>query len=139
MEYNILLIDDEASVHEVFNLFLTRKKEHIITLHSALDGKAGIEKYGELAREGYKPDLVLMDLIMPEMDGIETTKRLITEDPSANIFLFTADVKGREEDALEAGAKGIINKLSDWYAMVENIKHILEYPGATVQQVIQER
>ena len=129
MKYNILVVDDEESVHEILTLFLVRKKKHTFTVYSALGGKAGIEMYSKLAKEGWKPDLVLMDLLMPGMDGIEATKRIIEDDPGANIYLFTADAKAKEEDALKAGAKGVIPKMTDWYEMAEDIIHILESSG----------
>ena len=129
MEYNILVVDDEESVHEILTLFLACKKKHTFTVHSALGGKAGIEMCSKLAKEGRKPDLVLMGFIMLGMDGIEATKRIIEDDPGANIYLFTADTKAKEEDALEAGAKGVIPKMSDWYEMAEDIIHILESSG----------
>ncbi len=131
MEYNILLVDDEESFHEVLPLFLAKKKKHTFTVHGAINGKAGVEMYGKLRREGQKPDLVLMDIRMPVMDGVEATRRIMENDPKANIYLFTAYAKTEiEGDALKAGAKGTLNKVADWHRTVEEILNILEPESA---------
>lgn len=116
MRYNILLVDDEEALHELLPLFLARNKKHtVFTVHSAMNGEEGVEMYGKLTREEQKPDLVLMDLRMPMMDGVEATKRIIEDDPKANICLFTAYTNTEvERDAVKAGAKGTINKGTDW-------------------------
>lgn len=126
MEYNILVVDDEEAVHELLSRFLALKKRYTFTVDSAINGKEGIEMYSKLARDGQKPDLVLMDLIMPGMDGVEATKRIIEKDPEANIYIFTADVTREKGKGLKAGAKGVISKMADWYEMVEDIIQILE-------------
>ncbi|MEA2033466.1 MAG: response regulator [Euryarchaeota archaeon] len=127
MEYSILLIDDEESIHQLLPYFLVKKKKHRFTVHSAVNGKAGVEMYSKLESEGQKPDFVLMDLRMPVMDGVEATKRVIEKDPGANIYLFTAYTNTQEErDALKAGAKLTISKDADWHRTVENILNVLE-------------
>jgi len=89
--------------------------------------RGGVEKYSKLANDGQKLDLVLMDLRMPVMDGVEATKRIIEKDPKANIYLFAAFAGTEEErDALKAGAKGTINKGADWHRTVEEIVNIPE-------------
>ena len=127
MEYNILLVDDEETIHELLPIFLARNTEHTFSVHSALNGKEGVEMYGKLASNGHKPDLVLMDIRMPVMDGVEATRRIIEKDPETNIHLFTAYVGAEvEEDALKAGAKGTICKGADWDRTVEGIINTLE-------------
>jgi CheY-like chemotaxis protein len=130
MEYNILLVDDEEYIHELLAFFLARNTKHTFTVHSAINGKAGVEIYGKLGGNGQKPDLVLMDLRMPVMDGVEATRRIIENDPKANIYLFTAYAETEvERGALKAGVKGTINKVADWHRTVENIINILESFG----------
>ncbi len=127
MEYNILLVDDEADIHELMSLFLEMSEGHTFTMDSAEDGKAGVEMYSKLSKEGRKPDIVLMDLRMPVMGGVEATGQILESDPGANIYLFTAYTKTEvETDALEAGAKGTLNKSTDWNRTVGTIVDILE-------------
>jgi len=127
MEYNILLVDDEETTHELLPLFLARNTKHTFSVHSALNGKEGVEKYSKLASDGHKPDLVLIDIRMPVMDGVEATRRIIEHDSEANIYPFTAYAGAEvEQDALKAGAKGTINKCADWDRTVEEIVNSLE-------------
>jgi CheY-like chemotaxis protein len=127
MEYKILLVDDEADIHELMSLFLEMDEEHTFTMDSAEDGKAGVELYGKLSEDGRRPDIVLMDLRMPVMDGVEATGQILDSDPGANIYLFTAYTKTEvETDALEAGAKGTLNKSTDWNQTVGAIVDILD-------------
>ena len=127
MEYNILLVDDEADIHELMSLFLEMDVGHTFIMDSAEDGKAGVEMYCKLSKEGRKPDIVLMDLRMPVMGGVEATGHILDSDPEANIYLFTAYTKTEVEvDALEAGAKGTLNKSTDWNQTVGAIVDILE-------------
>lgn len=127
MEYSILLVEDEEAFHELIPDFFALDEKHTFTVHSAINGKAGVDEYSKLANEGQKPDLVLIDLRMPMMNGVEATKRIIEKDPKANIYLFTAYAgTGEERDAIEAGAKGTINKGTDWHSTLEEIVTILE-------------
>jgi len=127
MEYRILLVEDEEAFHTLIHNFLALVKKHTFTVHSALNGEEGVEMYGKLANDGQKPDLVLMDLRMPVMDGVEATKRIIENDPEANIYLFTAYAGTEEEsNALKAGAKRTISKGADWNRTTEEIVNILE-------------
>ncbi|KAF5417093.1 MAG: Chemotaxis protein CheY [Candidatus Methanogaster sp.] len=129
MEYNILLVDDEADIHELMSLFLDMDEEHTFVMDSAEDGKVGVEMYSKLLGDGRKPDIVLMDLRMPVMDGVEATGQILKNDPGANIYLFTAYTKTEVEmDALEIGAKGTLNKGTDWNQTVGAIVNILESP-----------
>jgi CheY-like chemotaxis protein len=127
MEYTILLVDDEEYIHGLLPLFLARNKKHTFTVHSAENGQAGVKMYSKLANDGSKPDLVMMDLRMPVMDGVEATKRIIEKDQQANIYLFTAYTGTEtEKEAHKAGAQGTINKGADWSRIVKEIGTILD-------------
>ena len=129
-----MLVDDEEAFHILLPNFLEWNKKHTFTVHSAINGKVGVEMYSKLASNGHKPDLVLMDLRMPVMDGVESTKRIIEKDPKAYIYLFTAYTGTEEEtEALKAGAKGTISKNPDWHRTVEEIVNILESVGQRIE------
>ena len=120
-------MDDEEVFHILIPNFLARANKYTFTVHSAINGEVGVEEYSKLANGGQKPDLVLMDLRMPVMDGAEATKRIIEKDPEAYIYLFTAYAGTEEEsDALKAGAKGTISKSADWHGTAEEIVNALE-------------
>jgi len=127
MEYTILLVDDEEAFHKLLPNFLERVRGHTFAVHCAINGAAGVEMYSKLASDGHKPDLVIMDLKMPVMDGAEATRRIIENNPNANIYLFTVYAGTEtESEALKAGAKGTIGKYADWSWTVETIVNILK-------------
>ena len=127
MEYSILLVDDEEEFHNLLSLYLAMNKKHTFTVHSARHGEAGVELYSKLTNGGNKPDLVLMDIKMSVMNGMEATRMIMANDPAANIYLFTAYAKtGVERNALNMGAKGTLSKAADWTTIVEEIVNILE-------------
>ncbi len=123
--FNVLLVDDEEAMHRLLSLFMARAG-YRCNLHSAYNGKTGVEMYNKLLESGKRPHIVLMDLRMPGMDGVEATEKILEIDPDADIYLFTAYAKTEiEKEALKHGAKGTINKTADWNKMVERIVDIL--------------
>ncbi|MEA3488376.1 MAG: response regulator transcription factor [Euryarchaeota archaeon] len=127
MDYIILLVEDEEQFHTLLPLYLMKHKLHTFTVHSARHGKAGVEQYSKLANRGKKPDLVLMDIKMPVMNGVEATRKIMDDDPAANIYLFTAYAGTEvERNALDAGAKGTLSKAADWTKTAEEIVNILK-------------
>ena len=122
-----MLVEDEEEFHTLLPLYLMKNKQHTFTVHSARSGEAGVELYSKLTNGGKKPDLVLMDIKMPVMNGMEATKRIMDNDPAANIYLFTAYARtGVERNTLNTGAKGILSKDTDWTKIAEKIVNILE-------------
>jgi CheY-like chemotaxis protein len=127
MDYRILIVDDEEPVHKLLLFFLARHEKHTFTVYSAENGAVGVDMYNKQVGDGQKIDLVLMDLKMPVMDGVEATIRIMANDPEANSYLFTVHAKtGIEEEALDGGARGTISKSQDWYMTVNEIVNILE-------------
>ncbi|MCK5526811.1 MAG: response regulator, partial [Candidatus Latescibacteria bacterium] len=80
MKPAILTVDDEASVLESFCVAL----EDDYRIIPASDGKAGLE-----ALEANNIDLVLLDIMMPKMDGIETLRRMKKADPDVDVIMVT--------------------------------------------------
>lgn len=103
----ILIVDD----NEENRLILKRVAQKIqdVDIYEAKDGKVAIEKSRLI-----DPDIILMDIMMPELDGIEATKIIKKEFPSATILIITAiDDASVEENLLEIGANAYIRKPID--------------------------
>ena len=97
LQQKILIVDDEALLSEM--LFEALQTQGYINLEKASNGLEGLEKYKE-----FSPDLVLMDIEMPVMDGYESSSKIKSFDPDARILVLTgnpADTKARK--TLEEG------------------------------------
>ncbi|ADB58057.1 response regulator receiver protein [Archaeoglobus profundus DSM 5631] len=96
-----MIVDDDLAVLEVLQLMLEGDYD-IIT---ARDGKEAVEKF-----KVYRPDLVIMDIVMPEMDGIQATKEILKIDPNAKIVAISAYARHKGKDMLDAGALELLDK-----------------------------
>jgi DNA-binding NarL/FixJ family response regulator len=106
MSLTVLLVDDQSLVRTGFRMIL-EAEEDIEVVGEAGDGRQAVE----LART-LKPDVVLMDVRMPEMDGIEATRQLLADGTSDSkvVMLTTFDMDEYVYDALRAGASGFLLK-----------------------------
>ena len=101
----LLIVDDHTVVRDGLAIMLGREKD-VSVVGEAKDGREALEKTREL-----RPDVVLMDLRMPELDGVEAMRRIREEDPEIKfIVLTTYDTDEYIFDAIEAGAKGYLLK-----------------------------
>jgi len=100
----ILLVDDEAHIRKFVSLILKQIGEPVIT--EAVNGEDALRAY-----QAEKPDLVLLDVNMPRMDGMETLRKLKEIDPDCVVIMLTS-LANREsvERALELGAANYIRK-----------------------------
>ena len=122
----LLIVEDEKDMQEQMKRYI--KKAGIdIEIYSAYDGKECVEKYKELMEKGKKPDLVIMDLKLPEMDGVEATKKIKHLDKNAVIYGFTAffDTDWSEK-LLKAGAKKIIPRYVGFDGFVKEIREFFK-------------
>ena len=104
MGKNILIVDDAAFMRMMIKDILT--KNGYTVAGEAENGAKAVEKYNEL-----KPDLVLMDITMPEMDGIAALKGIKASDPGASVIMCSA--MGQQAmviESIQAGAKDFIVK-----------------------------
>ena len=104
MEKNILICYDSAFMRMMIKDILTKNGYNIVG--EAENGAKAVEKYAEL-----KPDLVLMDITMPEMDGIEALKKIKAADANASIIMCSA--MGQQAmviESIQSGAKDFIVK-----------------------------
>ncbi|CUR60788.1 Two-component response regulator [metagenome] len=100
----VLLVDDHAMVRSGFAMVLS-VEDDIEVVGEASDGLQAIER----ARES-RPDVVLMDVQMPRMDGIEATRHLVADDLGHVVIVTTFDRDDYLFDALQAGASGFLLK-----------------------------
>ena len=109
MTTTILIVDDEPGIVDILTEYLRRYIDDLEVI-AALDGEAALEKISNLKTEGRLPQMTLMDLKMPVMDGISCTEKL-TEQGVENVHILTAYVD-REliSKAVSAGAKGLLMK-----------------------------
>ena len=104
MAKNILICDDAAFMRMMIKDILTKNGYNIVG--EAENGAKAVEQYAEL-----KPDLVLMDITMPEMDGIEALKKIKAADANASIIMCSA--MGQQAmviESIQSGAKDFIVK-----------------------------
>lgn len=104
----ILIVEDEPSL---LNPLVEKFKEKGFDVSSGQNGKAGLEKALELL-----PDLVLLDLVMPEMDGLTVLQRLRANEKSQNIKVIVLSNLSDVEKASKAAALGALDYIvkSDW-------------------------
>jgi len=120
----MLVVEDEEPIQELIKEYLAPLK---IEIHQAYSGEEGVEKYKELVKRGKKPDLVIMDLKLPGIDGVEATKRILSIDPDARVYGFTAYFGTEWAKELEkAGAKGVIARPVGFDGFRDIVKEILE-------------
>src|SRR3954470_21959186 len=107
MSVRVLIADDQALVRAGFRMILDAE-EDLDVIGEAPDGVAAVD-----AARRLKPDVVLMDIRMPALDGIEATRRLIDaggHTPPRVLMLTTFDLNEYVYEALRAGASGFLLK-----------------------------
>jgi DNA-binding NarL/FixJ family response regulator len=101
----VLLADDQGLVRAGFRMIL-RAEPDIEVVGEAADGREAVEQARVL-----KPDVVLMDIRMPELDGIEATRRVTALDPPARVLVLTTfDLDEYVYESLRAGASAFLLK-----------------------------
>jgi len=119
MAKNILICDDAAFMRMMIKDILTKNGYNIAG--EAENGVKAVERYAEL-----KPDLVLMDITMPEMDGIQALKKIKEADSSALVIMCSA--MGQQAmviESIQAGAKDFIVKPFQADRVIEAVKKVV--------------
>ena len=118
---SVLLVDDHPVVREGYRLLL-EKTSDIQIVGEAECGEKAYSLY-----EKASPDVVLLDLNMPGMGGLETIRRLLIKDPKARILVFSMhDSQIILQRALEAGATGYLTKSSASSQMVKAVRQVAQ-------------
>lgn len=119
MAKNILICDDAAFMRMMIKDILT--KNGYTVAGEAENGAKAVEKYSEL-----KPDLVLMDITMPEMDGIQALKKIRELDPKASVIMCSA--MGQQAmviESIQSGAKDFIVKPFQADRVLEAVRKVV--------------
>jgi len=118
-EITCLIVDDHEVVREGLRLSLSRAP-HIRVVGEAGDGRAAIE-----LAERRKPNVVIMDVRMPGLDGLDATKELMEKEPNTAVLIFTAySERSLLARGLESGAKGYILKEAPHETLVRAIEKV---------------
>ncbi|MGM9999561.1 MAG: response regulator [Candidatus Bruticola sp.] len=103
MAYKVFVVDDSKFMRMMLGEVITSMGCEVIEVDG---GRRAVTMY-----EHYKPDLVTLDILMPEQDGIETLKQLFDVDPNAKVIMVTAlGMEDYIKQAMELGACGFIIK-----------------------------
>ncbi|MBO5237447.1 MAG: response regulator [Lachnospiraceae bacterium] len=120
MAKNILICDDAAFMRMMIKDILTKNGYNVVA--EAENGLKAVEKYQET-----KPDLVLMDITMPEMDGIQALKKIKSVDPNASVVMCSA--MGQQAmviESIQSGARDFIVKPFQPDRVLEAVKKAVD-------------
>jgi two-component system chemotaxis response regulator CheY len=119
MSKKVLIVDDAVVMRMMIRGILSKNGFEIVG--EAQNGLEAVDKYRALS-----PDLVTMDMVMPEMDGIAAVKQIIAQDPNAKIIMCTS--MGQQAlvvEAIQAGATSFITKPFQPPKILETINKVL--------------
>jgi DNA-binding NarL/FixJ family response regulator len=113
----VLIADDQAMVREGFSVLLCAQPG-IEVVGEAVDGRDAVDKAAAL-----RPDVVLMDVRMPMLDGLAATRLIVGDDPTARVLVVTTfDLDEYVYEALRAGASGFVLKDASAQALAEAVR-----------------
>ena len=114
----VLVVDDAAFMRVSIIKMLSNNGYEIVG--EAENGEVAIHKYQEL-----NPDIVTMDITMPEMDGLSSLKKILSINPKANVVMISAmGQEGMVREAVLSGAKGFIVKPFKEDVIIEALKNL---------------
>jgi len=104
----VLIVEDSETARHIFRTII--HSHYWFVCGEAESGWSGVRKFEEL-----KPDVVILDLSMPDISGIEAAKWMTESDPTVPLILFTVlETEGMESAARQAGIRAIVPKSQVW-------------------------
>ncbi len=123
MSNAVLIVDDAEFMRMMLRDIVEDMGLEVVA--EAANGQEAFEEY-----QNKKPDLVLLDITMPEVDGLEALKKIIQVDQTANVVMITA--LGQKDQVLaciKAGARDFIIKPFDQERVIDTLDHLLAVSG----------
>lgn len=120
MSKKILIVDDEEQIIELIKVMLGDEYEYV----EAVNGAEAIEK-----AKTEQPDLILLDIMLPDMDGYQVCQRLRQDKKTKDIVIAMVSAKKEDHDILQGidvGAIAYITKPFDGFELSEKVKELLE-------------
>lgn len=121
----VLVVDDDEVLLEIYRVFLRD-----FELLTATNGEEAVRMYSF-----FKPEIVLMDISMPVMDGIEATREILRRDPNAVIVGVTAFASQRGDELLKTGAREVIGKPFNRKTLIDVIKKYLDSDASLKSEI----
>ena len=118
---HILVVDDEPEIHAVLGKLLTREGFDVESAYSAEEAFKSIE--------GSKPDLIILDIMMPMVSGIEVCNQLKAEQKTKDIMILIVSARDAQADRIEGlkhGADDYVSKPFHLRSLVRKIEHMLD-------------
>ncbi len=117
MSSSVLIVDDSRTSRRILKDILDRVGYKVVG--EAINGKEGVAYYVK-----FQPDIVTMDITMPEMDGIEALRQIKRENPEAKVIMITAaGQKDKMMEAVKLGAAEFISKPFVEETVLEALRH----------------
>jgi DNA-binding response OmpR family regulator len=120
-KYRILVVDDEPEIHAVLGKLLSKEGYNV---DSAYSGEEAFQTIAEI-----KPDLIILDIMMPKISGIEVCNRLKADETTSDILILIVSARDAQEDRIEGlshGADDYVSKPFHLRSLVRKIEHMLE-------------
>lgn len=120
MAIRILIVDDDASMRNTLREIITAHGWELAGVAS--NGRDGVEKAVSL-----KPDITLMDIVMPYMNGIEATREILRQDPGAIVIICSLlNFEPMARNAIEAGARDFLVKPFNPHCVKQIVEKVLK-------------